>query len=156
MREMSRIVRTVSHIMFPFVIMFGFYLVVHGHLTPGGGFQGGAIIASGLALLIVAYSRSRVKKVVKKEVLTTIESSGLLMFIGLAFLGIGATFFYNFLANSGIIFGDSVAYGINPGNLNTAGTLPLMSIAVGLEVLAGLSIIILMLAIGSLAGEGSR
>ncbi|OYT59494.1 sodium:proton antiporter, partial [Euryarchaeota archaeon ex4484_178] len=50
---------------------------------------------------------------------------------------------YNWLANSGLIFGDKVPYGVNPGYLNTAGTLPIMNFAVGIEVLGGLGVIIM-------------
>ena len=43
MSEMSKIVRTLSNITFPFIMIFGLYVIAHGHLTPGGGFQGGAV-----------------------------------------------------------------------------------------------------------------
>jgi multicomponent Na+:H+ antiporter subunit B len=53
------------------------------------------------------------------------------------------TFFYNFLAKSGGLFGSPVPLGSNPGVLNSAGTVALMNLAVGLEVVAGLSFIII-------------
>ncbi len=140
---MSKIVRTQANFLYPFILIFGFYIVAHGHLTPGGGFQGGAVIATGVALVAVAYGYERIKKWVKKTHLTASEGIGLLCFIITAFIGIGTSFFYNFLANSGLIFGDPVPYGINPGYLNTAGTLPIMNLAVGIEVLGGLGVIIL-------------
>ena len=49
----SLIVRTGSRILFPLIVLFGTYIFVHGHLTPGGGFPGGAVIASGILLLMV-------------------------------------------------------------------------------------------------------
>ena len=42
MTKMSKIVRTISGIAFPFTMIYGLYVIAHGHLTPGGGFQGGA------------------------------------------------------------------------------------------------------------------
>ncbi|PKP54943.1 sodium:proton antiporter, partial [Candidatus Atribacteria bacterium HGW-Atribacteria-1] len=54
MKEMSRIVRTVTNFVYGFIIIFGFYIIVHGHLTPGGGFQGGAVVGSAFALLLVS------------------------------------------------------------------------------------------------------
>jgi multicomponent Na+:H+ antiporter subunit B len=54
----------------------------------------------------------------------------------------------NFLNGTGSLFGQAISYGINPGILNTAGTIPLMNIAVGIEVLGGLSIIILYMTRG--------
>ncbi len=140
---MSKIVRTQANFLYPLIMIFGFYIVAHGHLTPGGGFQGGAVIATGVALIAVAYSYKNVKAWIKKTKLTGAEAIGLLTFILTALLGIGSSFFYNWLANSGLLFGESVPYGINPGYLNTAGTLPIMNFAVGIEVLGGLGVIIM-------------
>ena len=52
--KMTKIVRTTADIFYPFCLAFGLYVVIHGHLTPGGGFQGGAVMATGAALLLVA------------------------------------------------------------------------------------------------------
>ncbi len=145
MNGMSKIVRTMARLLYPFVLAFGAYIVMHGHLTPGGGFQGGAVIASGLAMMVVAFGR-RSEKHVREGVLSVIEDFGALAFLGLAFLGIGTTFFYNLIANSGWLFGSSVSYGSNPGYLNTGGTLPYMNWAVGLKVLAGLGSIVVLMA----------
>ena len=151
---MSKIVRTQANFLYPLILIFGFYIVMHGHLTPGGGFQGGAVIATGIALVVVAYGYERIKGWIKKTHLTAAEGIGLLCFIITAFVGLGTSFFYNFLANSGLIFGESVPYGINPGYLNTAGTLPIMNLAVGIEVLGGLGAIILyMMAYGREVSE---
>ncbi len=141
--KMSKIVRTQTNFLYPLILIFGFYVVAHGHLTPGGGFQGGAVIATGIALVVVAYGYESIKKWIKKTRLTAAEGIGLLAFIITAICGIGTSFFYNWLANSGLLFGDRVPYGINPGNLNTAGVLPIMNLAVGIEVLGGLGVIIM-------------
>jgi multicomponent Na+:H+ antiporter subunit B len=127
------------------MMIFGFYVIMHGHLTPGGGFQGGAIVASALALLAVSYGRKS-EKLVSKGLLAALESVGGLAFIAVAFLGIGTTFFYNLFANSNFLFGKAVEFGSNPGDLNTAGTLPLMNWAVGLKVLTGLSSVVFLMA----------
>ena len=148
MKEMSKIVRTVASITYGFVIVFGLYIILHGHLTPGGGFQGGAIVASAFALLLVAYGSATIKDVIKEKNLSFLESTGAISFIGLAFLGLGFAFFYNLLANSGGLFGDVVPFGSNPGNLNTAGIIPLMNISVGLKVLAGIGSIVILMALG--------
>jgi len=141
MKEMSKIVRTVTNILYSFIIIFGFYIIMHGHLTPGGGFQGGAVVASAFALLVISYSALKIKGILKKENFSVSECSGLFAFIALAFLGISTAFFYNFLAG-GTVFGNIPA-GINPGDLNTGGVIPLMNIAVGVEVLSGIGLIIL-------------
>lgn len=144
MRPMSKIVQAMACLLYPSIIVFGAYLIVHGHLTPGGGFQGGAVAASAIALMIVAFG----SKKYSKTKLSVLESTGLLMFISLGLLGLGVAFFHNFLANTGGIFGELVEFGPNLGNLNTAGTIPLMNIAVGLEVVGALGLMMLILAKG--------
>jgi len=141
MKEMSKIVRTITNILYSFIIIFGFYIIMHGHLTPGGGFQGGAVVASAFALLAISYGALKIRRMLKKENFSVSECSGLLAFIGLAFLGISTAFFYNFITG-GAIFGNIPA-GINPGDLNTGGVIPLMNIAVGVEVLSAIGLIIL-------------
>ena len=143
MDQMSKIVRTIASLLIVPGMIFGLYVIMHGHLTPGGGFQGGAVIATISALFIVAYGE-RIKGILDQDVLSLVESMALLAFISLAFLGISVTFFHNFLANSGKIFGASVS-GVNPGYLNTGGIIPLMNLAVGLEVSAALSLIVLVM-----------
>jgi multicomponent Na+:H+ antiporter subunit B len=148
--RMSRIVRTAASILFPAILIFGLYIVAHGHLTPGGGFQGGAVIATGGALVIVAYSYQEITGWLSKKVLMGQEVVGLLGFIGVALLAFafGQVFFFNYLAGSGSLFGVPVPYGINAGELNTAGVIPLMNFAVGIEVWGGLTIVILYLLSG--------
>ena len=149
MKEMSRIVRTITNFIYGFIMVFGFYVIVHGHLTPGGGFQGGAIVASAFALLLVTYGNKGAERYLRKDIFSLVESTGLVLFIAFAFFGLGVTFFYNFMANSGGLFGNPAVIGVNPGDLNTGGTIPIMNMAVGLEVLAALGVIILTMAAGS-------
>jgi multicomponent Na+:H+ antiporter subunit B len=143
---MSVVVRTVTRVILPVALAFGAYVIMHGHLTPGGGFQGGAVTASIVALLVVVYGGARLKGA--KGWFAVLEDVGALAFVLLAFLGIGATFFRNVLAGSGGLFGAPVPQpGPNPGALNTAGTLPLMNWAVGLKVIAGLGSVVLLLSL---------
>ncbi|MDD3538874.1 MAG: MnhB domain-containing protein [Atribacterota bacterium] len=141
--EMSRIVRTMTTLIYVFIMVYGFYVIAHGHLTPGGGFQGGSVVASAFALLVVTYGNQKTQDFLQKDLLSLLESTGLVIFICFAFFGLGATFFYNFLSNSGSLFGSSATIGVNPGNLNTGGTVTAMNIAVGIEVLAALGVIVL-------------
>jgi energy-converting hydrogenase B subunit I len=145
---MSKIVRTVANQLMLFVLVFGLYVIVHGHVTPGGGFQGGAVIASGVVMLIVAFGSGQIKKSLRERRLSVVESSAALLFILVAFIGIGTVFFYNFLVGSRI-FGDIPPTGTNPGNIWTGGVIPLMNVAVGLKVMAGLSAAVLALALFS-------
>jgi len=148
---LSKIVRTVANQLILFILIFGLYIIAHGHLTPGGGFQGGAVIVSGVVMLLVAFSSKELKKSLRERTLSIMESSGALIFIGLAFAGIGIVFFYNFLVGTPI-FGRIPATGPGPGDIWTGGFIPLMNLAVGLKVVAGLSAVVLAMALFS-SGE---
>jgi multicomponent Na+:H+ antiporter subunit B len=152
---MTKIVKTTANILFPFTMIFGLYVIAHGHLTPGGGFQGGAIVVSGCALLLVAYGSSWVFDRIKDKRLVTFESMGAIGFLMLAFLGLvfSAVFFGNFLAGSGTLFGTTPATGSTLADFNTGGILPLMNFAVGMKVIAGLFVIVLVMAYASSAKE---
>jgi energy-converting hydrogenase B subunit I len=148
--RMSRIVRTAADVIYPFILIFGLYIVAHGHLTPGGGFQGGAVIATGGALVIVAYSYAEVREWLSGNVLMGQEVIGLVGFIGVALIAFafGQVFFFNYLNASGSLFGIPVPYGINAGELNTGGFVPLMNFSVGCEVWGGLTLVILYMLSG--------
>lgn len=143
MSGLSRIVKTIASVFIVPGIVFGAYIIAHGHLTPGGGFQGGTIIATSIALLIIAFGEKNFRKAIGKNALAILESLALSGFIGIAFLGLQSSFFNNFLANSGLLFGQSVLFGVNLGNINTAGVIPLMNFMVGIEVASGLTIIVI-------------
>jgi len=51
----SKIIKTLAQKLLPFIFLFGFYLTLHGHLSPGGGFQGGVVIATAIILLTLSY-----------------------------------------------------------------------------------------------------
>jgi energy-converting hydrogenase B subunit I len=143
---LSKIVRTVANQLILFILIFGLYIIVHGHLTPGGGFQGGAVIVSGVVMLLVAFSSKELKKSLRERFLSIMESTGALILIGLALAGIGTVFAYNFLVGTSI-FGRIPATGPGPGDIWTGGVIPLMNLAVGLKVIAGLSAVVLAMAL---------
>lgn len=148
--RMSKIVRFSADLLYPGILIFGLYVIMHGHLTPGGGFQGGAVIATAVALIAVAYSYDEVLGMVRKLRFIVQESGGLVLFLGIALaaVALGTTVFANYLANTGMLFGLAVPFGPNPGELNTGGVMPLMNIAVGLEVWGALSLVVLYMLSG--------
>jgi multicomponent Na+:H+ antiporter subunit B len=133
---MTKIVKTITRIVFVLALVFGIYVVANGHLTPGGGFQGGAIIATCSAMLMVAFGFAGMRE--HKHGFSALESIGLVLFIALAFIGMKTVFFDNFLATP-------TPYGPNPGSLVSAGVIPLMNLAVGLEVLAALTVMLIFM-----------
>ncbi len=146
---MSIIVRTITRLVYGLALVFGFYVIMHGHLTPGGGFQGGAVVASAFALLLVAFGAAGIKGHLNQHLLQTLEEIGALAFLALGFVGIGTAFFYNLLANSGPLFGGSVPIGPSAGVFNAAGTLPLMNWAVGLKVMTGIAAVVIVMLVGA-------
>lgn len=148
--NMTKIVRTTADLFYPFCLVFGLYVVLHGHLTPGGGFQGGAVMATGAALLLVSRRYEDILRTLRKNAMKLCEAVGLLMFItaGLSGLLAGGSFLHNHLAGAGGWFGEPVAFGSNPGALSTGGLIPLLNIAVGIEVLGGLTVILLYMLSG--------
>ena len=156
---MSKIVKTIASITFPFVLIYGLYVIAHGHLTPGGGFQGGAIVASGCAMILIAYGSVWTMKKVKEKHLSMLESTGAIAFIGLAFFGLlfGSVFFNNFLVGDKLLFGVIPTFGATAVSINSAGVIPMMNFAVGLKVIAGLFAIVLVMAYAtSKKGVGSE
>jgi len=65
----STILKSMSHFIYPFVILYGFYITIGGDLTSGGGFQGGSIIATGLLLMTffsdVRFNLTKLNKIEK-------------------------------------------------------------------------------------------
>jgi len=154
MMGMSRIVKTMTGIAFPLAMIYGLYIIAHGHLTPGGGFQGGAVVASACAMILVAYGSVWTIGKVKEKQLSILESLGAIGFIGLAFFGLlfGAKIFFdNFLVNQNTLpMFNEIGKGVM--NINTAGLLPFMNFAVGLKVIAGLFAIVLVMAYATRKG----
>lgn len=148
--NMTKIVRTTANLFYPFCLTFGLYVVLHGHLSPGGGFQGGAVMATGMALLLVSRRYGDIVPHIRKNAMTLLEAAGLLLFIGVGVSGLlaGGAFFFNHLAGAGGWFGTAVEHGANGGVLSTGGIVPLLNIAVGVEVLGGLTIILLYMLSG--------
>jgi multicomponent Na+:H+ antiporter subunit B len=116
-----------GYLLLPVTLIVGFDVVVHGHVTPGGGFQGGVVLATGLHLLYVAGSYRTLDKMRPMGLYDSGEALGAWAFGALGLAGIAAA--GAFLAN--IIPGGSF------GQLLSAGTVPVLNIAVGLEVACG-------------------
>jgi len=130
--DMGLIVKTTARATIPLIGIFGMYIVSHGHLTPGGGFQGGATIAGAGILFIIAFGLGEMKKRYNHHLYSALEGLGGLAFLGAAMLGMGVAFFYNVLWHNGPVLNGQ------PGTLLSAGYLPIMNLAVGLKVFAGL------------------
>jgi len=130
---LSIVTRTVTRAIYPFIALFGAYVILHGHLTPGGGFPGGVLVASSIVVMVLAFGASRKEEEAEEKLAETLETDALLAVLGI-FL------FLVLLAKTlpGIeIFGGA------PGTLFSGGIIPLFNIGSGIEVTAALLIIFL-------------
>jgi multicomponent Na+:H+ antiporter subunit B len=145
---LSPIVQTISSLLFPLTLIFAFYIILFGHVTPGGGFQGGAVGASAVVMLIVAFGAKKIHDKMNHDNMSIFESTGGLIFIltGLIGLLVASTFLSNFLVGE-FLFGEIPAWGSNTGVLNSGGILPILNIAVGMKVIGGLSAVVLLMAL---------
>ena len=128
----------------PFCIMFGLYVILFGTVSPGGGFQGGVIVASSVLLLYLGYGYNTTSKAISLEVLRVNESVGAILYVVLGVIGIAFT--ANFCANVFYNLGEA-------GDLISAGTITFMSYSVGYKVLTGVGFLLLLL-LGLLAPDG--
>ncbi len=121
----SSIVTSGSKLLFPAIVLLGTYVFIHGHLSPGGGFQGGVIIATGFLLMLLAYENYSVSH----TSLAIVESLAGVTFAGVGLLGYmnGGTFLQNFLPAGTL------------NDLFSGGVIPIIYIAVGFKVAAELT-----------------
>ena len=131
---MTLIVKCVTRLTVGIIFLFGVYIVLHGHISPGGGFAGGVIIALSFIHLVLAYGGKFAFKKLDTTKALLLENIGAISFLGIALIGmIFGYFFLNFLGSG------------KPFNLLSAGIIPLCNIAISLKVGAGLFIIFVTL-----------
>ncbi len=141
MTGMTIIVKTISSWVKVLIIVFGIYIILFGHLTPGGGFAGGVILASCYVLLMLACGREEAERNLSLPFASKLDCIGALGFAMIAILGLyfGGTFFLNFLPQK-YLPGE-------PLGLISAGTIPLSNIAIGFKVGTSLFLVILILSV---------
>lgn len=124
--------KLLGYVMLPTTLVLGVDIVTHGAITPGGGFQGGIVLATGLHLLYVSGSYRTLEKLRPVRLFEHTEALGAAAFACLGIAGIATS--ASFLAN--MIPADTF------GQLFEAGTVPLLSGAVGLEVTSGVIVLL--------------
>ncbi len=94
------ILRQVSKLLIPFVIVFGLYVITHGDYGPGGGFQGGVILAAAYILHALVYGLQEARRVVPRWASDTLAAVGVLFYVGVGLVSLlgGGTFLdYDYL-----------------------------------------------------------
>ena len=133
-KGMTLIVKVITRLTVGLILLYGIYIVLHGHISHGGGFAGGVIIALSFVHLMLAYGRDVALKKLPKSAMSFFVSAGALIFLGIALLGFfGGYFFLNFISKG------------EPFRLFSAGIIPLCNIAISLKVGVGLFAIFIAL-----------
>ncbi|MGO4439482.1 hydrogen gas-evolving membrane-bound hydrogenase subunit E [Rhizobium sp. RAF56] len=128
-RRPSELVENGSKIILPLIFLFGGYVIMNGHLSAGGGFQGGAVVASGVMLMMLAQPASRLDH----GILSVTESLAGVIYVALGICGLW--FAGGFLDSHILPKGEF-------GTLLSAGAIPVISALLGIKVGAELSVII--------------
>ena len=131
---MSVIVRNSSRLVSPFLVAYGAYLIINGHITPGGGFQGGVILAVSVILLITSNGYKAVREVFSVKQVKMIESFSALGIITISIIGLAfGAYYLNFLR------------GGEPGTIFSGGTVVLFNILIGLKIGAAFTLLFYVL-----------
>jgi len=148
-KGMSLIVKTITRWIKGFIFLFGIYIVIFGHLTPGGGFPGGVILAATFVLITLAFGREYALRKMGKLLASELDSLGAVLFLLIALLGIyfGGTFFLNFIEKT---------HPTGNFNLFSAGIIPLCQISIGIKVGASLFMIFVILAVVRVVFEDGK
>jgi len=80
------IIKTVSRVLVPFIQLFALYVIMHGHSSPGGGFQGGVILGASFILLVIIYGLDQAKRRMSEKADAIFSSVGLLIYAGIGAL----------------------------------------------------------------------
>jgi multisubunit Na+/H+ antiporter MnhB subunit len=138
MHGMTSIVKKSAQFLCGPIFMYGIYITMYGHVTPGGGFAGGVIICGAFILLVLAFGGSLINLKDWESESSLLENMAVFAFLLLAGMGLllgFKIFYYDFLPKG------------DPGELISAGVIPLYNIFIGIEVAAALFTIFLALVI---------
>lgn len=121
-RKKNIIVRCAADLFLPLACVFGCYVVLHGNTSPGGGFQGGVLVASAILLVFLGHGGTRVKDSFSSKLLHSSETIAEIMYVVIALLGIftGLNFCVNFVfagqeLETSILMNDAVGYHVMAG-----------------------------------------
>ena len=122
----------------PLAVVYILYIILHGHLSPGGGFQGGVLIVAIVALVCLGHGYQTTIETFSYHIMHTTEGFASIFYVALGLLGVAM----------GAHFAQNVLYLGKIGSLYSAGTIFWMNVTVGVKVITGVgSIALLMLGV---------
>jgi len=135
------IIRTIARMLIPFIQIYALYVIMHGHYSPGGGFQGGVIFGASLVLLLLTHGYHDARSRISEKAMIVFSSMGVLIYAGIGFLCLllsGNFLDYSMLA--GILH-------VDPAHARSLGILG-VEIGVGFAVMAVMASIFLDISTG--------
>ncbi len=142
---MTSIVKNTARLVSGFIAVFGIYIAATGHLSPGGGFAGGVILAAAAALVVLAFGRGFTERVLGETECHVWDAAGAMAFLAVALCGyFGGAFFAHFFALGTV------------HELRSGGAIPLSNLAILVKVGAGLAGAFLALSAYRLAKPGQE
>lgn len=131
-----------------FVSSMGIMTILGGHITPGGGFQGGAMITAGVIMCILVYGLDKSPLSVSHDFVNWVEGIGILIYIGLGLIGLflAGSFLYNVGTDIFNVVPSLIHDIFHYQDVTNAGIIPYLNIVVGLKVFVGLSAIVIAFA----------
>ena len=157
MSQGSVILKLISLPISIILICLGVMTILGGHITPGGGFQGGAMIAGGILLSVIIYGIGNSPLELSHLYIEVLESVGALGFIifGLIGLFVGGFYLYNMGTDLLNVVPQAIQTVFHYPDVTNAGIIPYLNIFVGLKVFVGLSSIAIAFAgFKKIIGEG--
>ena len=121
------IIKNMTKIVIPFAQVYGIFIILNGHISPGGGFAGGAIIGTTLILYTLVFGREKGKKKFSHKTSEIAESGGILFFVFIGIIGIFAGGYFLTNLEAGFFEGEI-------GQILSGGFIPLLMIGIGIKV----------------------
>jgi len=118
------ILQTISLILVPVILLYGFYIILNGHLSPGGGFSGGATIGAGLILYVTTFGFHKTQRFFSEKTYDRVKVGALSLY--------SVTMIYYFYTGANMLK-NIIPMG-TPGNILSSGMILPINIFVGLEV----------------------
>ncbi len=138
MDNRSMVVSKISRWVAPLIFIFGMYVILYGHLSPGGGFPGGVILSSAFILVLLARGREAALHGLPFGLAKKLDAAGAIFFLVIAILG---------LAFSGVFFSNFIHQTMpgEPLHLFSAGIIIPANLAIGVKVAASLFLVMFAL-----------
>lgn len=133
---MTPIVKTIVRFVIGIVFIFGAYIIIYGHLTPGGGFAGGVILACGHIILTLGFGKTLGLKKLSDKMASLLDTTAVLVFLIIGLAGLSGGYFFLNILGKGERF-----------QLFSGGMIPLANIAIGIKVTASVFAVFIALSI---------